>query len=400
MAAQGRDQDDAVSLSLLSLNSNGNSDGVLPLQPILPIEIVEEIICRFPVKFLLQLRCVCKTWNSLISDPKFARRHLGRFNRHFLLIRFHLTIIDGRMREENFMSYPLSSVLKDVVTGATQLDSPLKYGKIIGSCDGIICCYNLSSELHHSFVVWNPSTRKLWELTPLKKPLLEEYRDRREFHSYGFGYDHLSDSFKLVVIFYYECPAGGYKTRAMVHTLGSNSWRRIDNFPDIPYCEFGKFGKVLSGAVNWLACDDALNFNLRQGITSLDLGKESYQELLQPDYGGIEVRGLAMDIMRDCLCILVNWDFWIMNEYGNNESWTKLFSFPLDFCSVRFVFNVGNHSLCVLEDDELLFHSLRQLDVYSYKNGTSRRPRLDITPVLIKDLYIESESLISPCPHN
>ncbi|KAK2406996.1 F-box/kelch-repeat protein [Trifolium repens] len=43
----------------------------------IPFDLVEEILCRLPVKFLLQLRCVCKSWNSLISHHKFAKKHLS-----------------------------------------------------------------------------------------------------------------------------------------------------------------------------------------------------------------------------------------------------------------------------------------------------------------------------------
>ncbi|GAU12196.1 hypothetical protein TSUD_01630 [Trifolium subterraneum] len=45
--------------------------------PHLPCVLVEEILSRLTVKHLLQLCCVCKSWNSLIScDSKFAKKHL------------------------------------------------------------------------------------------------------------------------------------------------------------------------------------------------------------------------------------------------------------------------------------------------------------------------------------
>ncbi|RHN66454.1 putative F-box domain-containing protein [Medicago truncatula] len=47
--------------------------------PSLPFDLVPEILCRLPVKSLLQFRCVCKSWKSLISDPKFAKKHLHMF---------------------------------------------------------------------------------------------------------------------------------------------------------------------------------------------------------------------------------------------------------------------------------------------------------------------------------
>jgi predicted house-cleaning noncanonical NTP pyrophosphatase (MazG superfamily) len=44
--------------------------------PTLPFKLVEEILLRLPVKQLLQLKRVCKSWNSLISNPNFAKKHI------------------------------------------------------------------------------------------------------------------------------------------------------------------------------------------------------------------------------------------------------------------------------------------------------------------------------------
>ncbi|RHN40756.1 putative F-box domain-containing protein [Medicago truncatula] len=47
-----------------------------PSLPTLPFDLIPEILSRLPVKFLLQFRCVCKSLNSLISDHKFANKHI------------------------------------------------------------------------------------------------------------------------------------------------------------------------------------------------------------------------------------------------------------------------------------------------------------------------------------
>src|SRR4051812_15081950 len=63
-----------TSPSLTSSDTPEDSLHTAPL-PTLPFEIVVEILSRLPVKFLLQLQCVCKSWKSLISNPKFAKKH-------------------------------------------------------------------------------------------------------------------------------------------------------------------------------------------------------------------------------------------------------------------------------------------------------------------------------------
>lgn len=97
----------------------------------------------------------------------------------------------------------------------------------------------------------------------------------------------------------------------------------------------GKEGIIVGGTVNWFANS---NVNTRtQAIVSLHLGKESYQEISQPDYG--MPSNLTLGIMKDCLCVFSRSDslidVWLMKEYGNKESWIKLihlpFSSPLVF---------------------------------------------------------------------
>ncbi|MCI26118.1 F-box/kelch-repeat protein, partial [Trifolium medium] len=52
-------------------------------------ELIADILSRLPVKTLMQIKCVCKSWKTLISDdPSFAKLHLQRSPRstHLLLL--------------------------------------------------------------------------------------------------------------------------------------------------------------------------------------------------------------------------------------------------------------------------------------------------------------------------
>ncbi|PNX63227.1 F-box/kelch-repeat protein [Trifolium pratense] len=50
-----------------------STTGILTSAPLptLPIDLIVEILYMLPMKFLRQLRCICKSWNALISDPTF-----------------------------------------------------------------------------------------------------------------------------------------------------------------------------------------------------------------------------------------------------------------------------------------------------------------------------------------
>jgi len=144
-----------VSLTSPSTSSFGDWLHAPPL-PTLPFELVVDILTRLPVKFLMQLRSVCKSWKSLISDPDFAKKHLRVSNtRHRVLLMF-----SELSPEFIIMTYPLYSVSTEVTPTATQLEYPPgnrnRFECIVGSCHGIICI-----KLYcNFFVLWNPSIRK------------------------------------------------------------------------------------------------------------------------------------------------------------------------------------------------------------------------------------------------
>lgn len=212
---------------------------------------------------------------------------------------------------------------------------------------------------------------------------------------YGFGYDHVNDIYKVVAVYCFESDNGDYKTQVKVHTLGTNFWRRIHDFPfGVPFDESGKF---VSGTVNWLASNDSSYTS--SIIVSLDLEKETYQELLQPDYGAgaVNLVTKTLSVLRDRMCILAHsytfFDVWLMEEYGNRETWTKLFRVP-------YIGNVGHcpytNALYVTEDDQVLLENQFELVVYNSRDGTSKTLEFpNIEGWMVLEVY--QESLISPC---
>lgn len=329
----------------------------------LPFDLIPEILSRLPVKFLLQLQCVCKSWNSLISDHQFARKHLNRSNTHNL----HC------LKRQNCYSHyytirskPLRSVFTDMTPSSTLLIFP-SYDildrvqfELIGSCHGILC---LADYCLHLVILWNPSVQKGKEL-----PSLERTTDV-SLTSIGFGYDSLTDSYKVIVI---------NKTKGKLHTLGTNFWKSIPDFPSEELYE--RNGRFVSGTINWLTT---------YFIVSFDLRKETYQKVFLPNCGGVVHRNLFLGVMRDSLCIIANSDIWIIKEYGNETSWTKLFTIDRHLIIFYTIIDV----LCSFEDDQVLIKAkgpLCEFITYNFINGTFRFIDFNYTS------QVCVESLVSP----
>ncbi|KEH32810.1 F-box protein interaction domain protein [Medicago truncatula] len=360
--------------------------------PTLPFDLVAEILCRLPVKLLVQLRCLCKSFNTLISDPKFAKKHLQMSTkRNRLMLRS-----TNNLGKLFLYDSPIQSIFSTSRVKQTQLNYPnrlMNSHSCAYSCDGIVCI--AKTNFNSCAVLWNPSIQKFKILPPL-----ETSPNRRAYISlYSFGYDHFIRNYKTVVISFVtdnSFRAGKYEVRVLA--LGTDSWRRIQDFPYLNTSS--KPGVFMSSTVNWLTHD-----NLRILIVSLDLENESYQNLWTPVLPRTRIaNNHDLGVLKDCLCIFANcdmfWDVWVMKEYGNTDSWTKLYHVP--YMRYRGLW-INTKILYVTEDDQLLMkvHELVssskvKLVVYNSKSGTLKFPKIqNIDYLMDPEVYIES--LISPC---
>jgi len=100
----------------------------------LPFDLVAEILCRFPVKHLIQLCYVCKSWNSLIShDSEFTKKHLSLSTSNLVLSSIHSS------RELLVSDSSISSIFSTAsTTSFTQLNHLYEYGRVT-TCDGMLC---------------------------------------------------------------------------------------------------------------------------------------------------------------------------------------------------------------------------------------------------------------------
>lgn len=283
------------------------------------------------------------------------------------------------------MSYPLHSIFNSVTINATKLHLPFKQQSyfIVGSCHGILCLV----PFRHPVVLWNPSIRNFTKLPSLENPIKVSYT------SYGFGYVPLTDNYKVVAVLNHLRGNGPYHARIKVHTLGTNYWRMIEGSFPVAYDRSLKF---VGCTLNWFVYSDPI-----YSVVSFNLVNESHRKLLPPNFGGEDGYHVSLGVLRDCLCIYGRSSafhiVWLMKEYGNEESWIKLFcvpnrKYPFDYPYIK--------PIWISEEDQLLMECWSYLkqkkdySVYGFKNGTFMIP---MTKHINGWNTVYVESLVSPC---
>ncbi|KAG5549753.1 hypothetical protein RHGRI_014903 [Rhododendron griersonianum] len=267
---------------------------------------------------------------------------------------------------------------------AVELDCPIKiphrywFGDLfVGCCDGLVCI-----AIEREVCIWNPSTRK-------SKSLPSDGTSCHYLARYGFGYDDTIDDYK-VVGFFGDVSKGRYEVEVKVYTLRSDSWKKIGGFPH-NLSTLNGLGTFVNGALHWI-----VTMKSNMIIVSLDLAKETFAEVLQPDYrDGHWYETLF--VLNGCLGMLCGnnacADIWVMEQYGIRESWTNLVVIP------RVPYLSGypySPPLCILKNGEILLKNDVHLVRYNPKDGTFSYPMIhNCSPCFCANSYVES--LVLPC---
>ncbi|KAJ0076834.1 hypothetical protein Patl1_35893 [Pistacia atlantica] len=278
----------------------------------LPDDVVVDIFLRLSIKNLARLRCVCKSWNDLITSESFVGFHLSKSSRKPRLLFFRYGVSPSylgfyppkRQRFENLHDPPFATRLVDL--------------DLLGSCNGVLC---FCSTADHSLIyMWNPSNNKY---ITLPKPT---YNPRY----LGFGVNSMSghlDDFKVVTI--------SANANAEVYSWRTNSWKIIDDgFPrsiEI-YGSHINCPVFVKGSVHWCARYSCyFDSQCTWLIVSFDFSKGVFHTIMLPEDMSIDDDAKYLNILDGCLCVFAGtvrnsfraYELWVMKEYGVIESWTR-----------------------------------------------------------------------------
>uniref|UniRef100_A0A5B6YXE8 F-box domain-containing protein n=1 Tax=Davidia involucrata TaxID=16924 RepID=A0A5B6YXE8_DAVIN len=299
----------------------------------LPKDILIAILARVPVKSLLRFTCVCKSWYFLITSPRFISTHLNRTiantntknNNHLLFVRHYNMFQEIERYALHFDNQTFDEYM--------ELECPFgtvnEYFRIVGSCNGLICLSDDYDSCTDTIVIWNPSIRKSvflpkpgFTFVPHGACLL------------GFGFDPLSNDYKVVRIVY-QPENYNFKVppKVELYTLSTGTWRSIcAAAPPYVVYNFFSLSAFMNGAVHWVAS------SVHSLIVAFDLGAEVFREIMMPDSAAhTDVLKLCVSVLGTSLALVQYekiWQsdycwVWVMKEYGVVESWTKLLTIDM-----------------------------------------------------------------------
>ncbi|RYR20658.1 hypothetical protein Ahy_B03g065855 [Arachis hypogaea] len=375
-------------------------------QPLLFGELEMEILSWIPAKPLTRLKLVCKSWNSIISNPHFVKLHLQRSPKNA-----NLLVTLGEISPEGEVSVVLSSVesfIRNPSSTLTAQDGCHSLGVrgwVLGSCNGLVCIWDGNEDYPHDFQfrLWNPLTG----FSSVKSPPLHVKSDA----SFGFGYDESSDGYKVAAV-YINYTDNSWETTVEVYRFGSSSWRNIDSFPAFPIA-IEEDGMYVGGTLNWLALQNTKGGVYDWGavtldmlvIVSLELKSETYKQIQLPN--GIDELPSHMPSLNVWgYCLYLSHDYkkthfivWQMKEFGDEISWTQMLKISFQHINVELplpLFICGNGDIFVLTASN---GDISKIVLYDPRvNSVEHINILDKNHFAITNDYVESLGLENVTP--
>ncbi|GAA0180941.1 hypothetical protein LIER_30176 [Lithospermum erythrorhizon] len=309
----------------------------------LPADVITEILCRLPIKTIVQCKCVCKNWQSLLLDSEFAKLHLSRSPSSIIINHLHSSVPDDN---------DIFSII-DLEHGYLCFDPVMKFDYtsintevfLLGSSNGLLL---LNSIYDDSLLICNPIMREYISL-----PRAEGVpRHFNRVAAYGFGYCSSNGMYKVVKIDQEQSidSETWAVTRCSVYSPGERGWRSVECLG--LWFASGSVGVQLADKLHWFIFDP----KGRDLICSFDLNRESFQPLPPPPT--LSTNTVAtLGVIRECLCLSNTTpdyvlELWVMKEYGAKESWTKELVINRPDYWLPYVLI---YPITVLRDGEILF---------------------------------------------
>ncbi|CAI9090078.1 OLC1v1024768C1 [Oldenlandia corymbosa var. corymbosa] len=412
----------------------------------LPWEIIMKVLMFLPVEALVCLMCVSKFWYSFIASREFINHHFqASYNGGNKFLLSGPNIICGnplkRFKSLLYMNPLDISCMKKI---PCQIDS--NCCQIVSSCAGLVC---LTDPDRYGVIIhlWNPFIRKSLKITSSSIGVENFTFDDFTQLVLGFGYIFETNEHKIVRIVYVEEPddeeeeddffharnmiaahnpgqvvissyfldastsvASQNVTHVEVFSLKTNTWREI-KAPNVALwylCD--SFSRAfLNNCVHWRAFrkDDTMDAPV---ILSFDFLNEVFGEVKLPDQYNFQVSVInEVTVYNGKLSFLTaenlyttdqqRCSFFIMDEYGNQSSWSTVFNVVLNgIIHVPTMITVEDEIAYVKSNVdegtiELYLHNFRSNETRAFgKNLMEGADNLDFLPMMSSLIMLDPKN--------
>ncbi|KAK7308787.1 hypothetical protein RJT34_05018 [Clitoria ternatea] len=346
-----------ISTVVLYHSKNGSKPRLLSMALLrekvrIPDDLIFCVLAKLSLKSLKRFECVHKSWVNILENPYFLSMYRNNITSKYDSINNSSVLLKQfSVSESPDKLFLLSG---NAFENKRKLDWPTpfqeeKFVFILSSTvvHGMICVHQgdfraSGLEIPHKIMLWNLTTQQFQLLPSLH---IEDcplgWQISAKVH--GFGYDCLTDDYKVIQCTYYcDPPKGGILW--YIYSLRSNSWRKLDIDMPPKVLESSGFTLYLNGVCHWWGWISPENWGKAQlYLVSFNLYNEVVVTTHMPflwgknrcytDHYLDELNGSIIDIKHDLDAKTI--DIFVLGELGVKESWTKLFTFsPLPFPGV------------------------------------------------------------------
>ncbi|XP_057549525.1 F-box/kelch-repeat protein At3g23880-like [Amaranthus tricolor] len=206
---------------------------VLEDKYLIPDVLWMEVLAYLPTKTLLQIRCVCKTWCSLIDSHYFTYRHLEfyngnkRNNSRFNIYAFYGRLI--RSVQNSFIIYQSDNNYKNHISCIPDHDMFNRFYHETDMVNGLMLVRRERFWIQdEQLFLWNPSIYKLLEIPPC--PLTKTY-SKLDFH-FCLGFVPSSYDYR-VLVFREDKKGERLEVEMAIYSLRENRWKVKPNWVNV-----------------------------------------------------------------------------------------------------------------------------------------------------------------------